>query len=512
MAMSRTLVLVRLSAMLLGAFIFGTAVAAAELRIGLQEDPDKLDPALARTFVGRIVFASLCDKLVDITPQLDYVPQLATSWGWSDDNKALTMELRQDVVFHDGTPFDAEAVKFNIERSLNLKGSNRASEVRPVDRVEVKGPHQVVLHLKEPYAPLLAQLSDRAGMMISPDAARKADSEGKEFAAATVCSGPFKFTERVAQDRIVLDRFDGYYDKDSIHLDRIVFLPIPDQTVRLANLQSGDLDIIERAPTQDLDTIRNDPGLQLASITSLGYQGLTFNIGNGPRAKGPMGQNAKLRQALELAIDREALNQVAFNGAYVVGNQPVPPENPFYAQGIPIPGRDVEKAKALVNEAGFDQVAFELMVANNPEQQRVGEIVQAMASEAGFDVKLKAMEFAAALDLQENGDFEVFAVGWSGRTDPDGNTHTHTETNGALNDGKYSNPRVDELLNQARATPDLEQRKKLYADAMEIVVNEDRPRVYLYHQVWYYGVRKSVTGFTPYPDGLIRPQGIQKAG
>jgi peptide/nickel transport system substrate-binding protein len=497
--------------LLASSFLVGTAMAA-ELRIGLQEDPDRLDPDLARTFVGRIVFSSLCDKLVEITPELEYVPQLATSWSWSEDGQVLAFELREGVVFHDGEPFDAEAAKFNIERSLNLPGSNRASEIRPVARVEVTGPHRIELHLSAPFAPLIAALSDRAGMMLSPKAAQEADGAGREFAAAPVCSGPFRFVERVAQDRIVLERFADYWDAERIAVDRVVFLPIPDQSVRLANLQSGDLDIIERAPTQDLQTIEADPNLDLVAVTSLGYQGITVNLNNGPRAQNPLGQDPRVREALELAIDRNALNEVAFSGAYVPGNQPVSPENPFYAKSLPIPERDVARAKALLAEAGHERVGFELMIANNPEQQRVGEIVQAMAAEAGFDIRLQAMEFAAALDRQTQGDFEAFLIGWSGRTDPDGNIHIFTETNGALNDGKYSSAEVDELLNAARLESDLEKRKELYAQAMAIFVGQDRPRIYLYHQRWFYGVRDRIDGFVAYPDGLIRPQDITKAG
>lgn len=506
----RTTRLGRTAALLAVSTLLAGAAAAAELRIGLQEDPDKLDPTLARTFVGRIVFASLCDKLVDITPTLDYVPQLATSWTLSDDGRVLTFELRPNVRFHDGTPMDAQAVVASLERHRTMKGSNRASEIRPVQKVEAAGPLTVRLELDKPFAPLLAQLSDRAGMILSPTALAKAEAEGREFALAPVCAGPFRFKERVAQDRIVLERFPDYWDAGRIRLERITFLPIPDQSVRLANLQSGDLDLIERVAPQDLDTVKKDPRLVFASIGSLGYQGITFNLGNGPRAQSPIGQKRELREAFELALDRQVLNEVAFQGAHLIGNQPVSPENPYYHQGLPIPARDVAKARALVRAAGFERVPVELMIPNNPEAQRVGEIVQSMTGEAGFDVKLLAIEFAAALDRQTKGDFEAFLIGWSGRTDPDGNIHTFTESKGALNDGKYSDPEVDRLLNEARLVGDPTARKALYAKAFEIFVGRDRPRVYLYHPRWLWAHRKEVEGFTPYPDGLIRPQGLRK--
>src|SRR5215472_8464581 len=230
------------------------------LRIGLAEDPDLLDPTMARTYVGRIVFASLCDKLVDISPELDIVPQLATEWRWTDNNKGLVMKIRSGVVFHDGDKMDAAAVKFSLERHLTLPGSNRKAEISALKSVEVVDDHTVKLVLDKPFAPLLAQLSNRAGMIVSQKAAEAA---GDKFGEHPVCAGPYKFTERIAQDRILVDRFVNYWNKDAVHFDRIVFLPIVDSTVRLSNVQSGQLDLIERLAATDLDAARKDARLKI---------------------------------------------------------------------------------------------------------------------------------------------------------------------------------------------------------------------------------------------------------
>src|SRR5258707_358368 len=303
-----------------------TAASAQTLRIGLADDPDMLDPTMARTYTGRIVFAALCDKLFDISPELEIVPQLATEWQWVDDNKGLVMKLRQGVKFQDGEPLDATAVKFSIERHLNMAGSNRKAEISAVSGVEIVDDHTVKLVLKAPFAPLLAALSDRAGMIVSPKAAQASG----DFANHPVCAGPYKFVERAAQDRIVLERFADYWNKDAVTFDRIVFMPIPDSTVRLANLQSGGLDMIERLAATDLDAARKDARLKVATSTGLGYQSLAINLNNGARAKNPLGQDPRLRQTLDLSIDRTALNQVVFNGLFTPGNQWVPPNNPFY--------------------------------------------------------------------------------------------------------------------------------------------------------------------------------------
>src|SRR3954469_13897822 len=268
--------------------------AQTTLRIGLAEDPDILDPTLARTYVGRIVFASFCDKLFDIDDKGNIVPQLALSHETSADGKQVTIKLRPNVKFHDGEPFDAEAAKFSIERHLTMTSSFRKPELAAVDHVEVVGPLTIKLVLKVPFSPLIAQLTDRAGMMVSPRAARAA---GDKFGLHPVCAGPYKFVERVQQDRIVFEKFADYWNKDNVFIDKVVFLPLVDATVRLANLKSGGLDLIERLLATDIKDVQADKRLKLSSAIELGYFGMTINLAN-DKAKGPRSQSEKVRQAL----------------------------------------------------------------------------------------------------------------------------------------------------------------------------------------------------------------------
>ncbi|MBV9151111.1 MAG: ABC transporter substrate-binding protein [Alphaproteobacteria bacterium] len=495
-----------LSAILTGA----SAQTPKTLRIGLAEDPDLLDPTLARTYVGRIVFASLCDKLVDISPELDIVPQLATAWQWTDGNKGLILKIRQGVKFQDGEPLDAAAVKFSLERHLNLPGSNRKAEISAVTGIDIVDDHTVKLVLSAPFAPLLAQLSDRAGMIVSPKAVQAAQSAGTDFSAHPVCAGTYKFTERVAQDRIVLDRFPNYWNKDAIHFDRIVFLPIVDATVRLANLQSGGLDLIERVAATDVDTVKKDGRLKLAEITGLGYTGITTNVDNGPRAKNPLGQNSRVREALELSIDRGALNQVVFNGLFQPGNQWQPPGNPYYVKSSPIPERDVAKAKQLLQAANAPHPSVTMTVPTTPEILQAAQVIQSMAAETGFDIKIQATEFASALDLAVKGDYEAFLIGWSGRTDPDGNIYNFVDCKAppGLNTEHYCDAEVDRELDAARQAADPAERMPHYEKVAEHVL-ADRPIIYLWHGKYLYGMTNKLAGFVPYPDGLIRPQGIK---
>ena len=342
------------------------AHAQTTLRIGLAEDPDALDPTTARTYVGRIVFAALCDKLFDIDEKLNIVPQLALSHETSADGKEVTIKLRPGVKFQDGEPFDAEAAKFSLDRHLTMPTSFRKPELAALDHVDVVDPLTIKLVLKTPYSPLIAQLTDRAGMMVSPKAAKE---EGDKFGLHPVCAGPYKFVERVQQDRIVFEKFADYWNKDNVFIDRIVFLPINDATVRLANLKSGGLDLIERVLATDIKDVRADPKLKLSTALELGYLGLTINIGH-DKNKGALSQSEKVRQALDLSIDREAINQVVFNGEFTPGNQWVSPEHPYYQKAFPIPKRDVEKAKALLKEAGVKlPVSVDLMVPKGAENE-----------------------------------------------------------------------------------------------------------------------------------------------
>src|SRR6266852_699532 len=479
--------------------------AQTTLRIGIAEDPDILDPSLGRTYVGRIVFSAVCDKLFDIDEKLNIVPQLALSHETSADGKEMTIKLRPGVKFHDGEPFDAEAAKFSIERHMTFPGSFRKSELASVDHVEVVDPLTIKLVLKTPYAPLIAQLTDRAGMMVSPKAAREA---GDKFGQHPVCAGPYKFVERVQQDRIVFEKFADYWNKDNVFIDRVVYLPIVDATVRLANLKSGGLDLIERVLATDIKDVRADSRLKLSTALELGYLGLTININN-DKSKGPLSQSEKVRQALDLSIDREAVNQVVFNGEFTPGNQWVSPEHPYYQKAFPVQKRDIAKAKALLKESGAAlPVSVDFMVPKGPENEAVAQVLQSMAAEAGFDLKIRLIEFATSFKQAQAGEFQAFLIGWSRRIDPDGNSYVFMHTKAPQNDGGYSNPEADKALEDARLVTDPVQRKAIYEKLTKIVLN-DEPLIYLYHRKLLIAHTTKLEGYKQMPDGLVRVIGLK---
>jgi peptide/nickel transport system substrate-binding protein len=494
----------RLAVLLLAAF--GGISSAQTLRFGLAEDPDVLDPTLARTFVGRVVFAALCDKLFDIDEKLNIVPQLATGYEWSADSKSLTIKVRPGVTFHDGEKLDAAAVKYNIERHKTLPGSNRRGELAPVASVDVVDPMTVRLNLSAPFAPLLAQLADRAGMMVSPKAAQDA---GDKFGVKPVCSGPFRFVERVAQDRIVLERYPNYWNKGNIFLEKVIYTPIVDATVRLANLKSGQLDLIERMAPSDVAGLKTDSRFHVAKITEIGYQGITINVGKSDLAqKNPLGKDPRVREAFELAIDREGIVQVVMEGEATVGNQWVAPDNPYYAKNMPVPKRDVAKAKALLAEAGVANPSFTLVTPTTSDAQKIAQVVQAMVKEAGFDVKIQSTEFATSLDMADKGQFEAYVLAWSGRADPDGNIYSFDACKQPLNYAGYCKPEVDEILNRSRTAREKAERQKAY-DQLAAIALKDRPIVYLFHRHWLWAYSTKLSGLRTIPDGLVRVQGLK---
>ena len=476
------------------------------LRIALKDDPDIMDPTLARTYTGRIVFAALCDKLFDINEKLEIVPQLATSYTWESPT-SLLIKLRDGVTFHDGEKFDAASVVYSLNRHLTLQGSFRRGEISAMDSAVAVDPLTVRITLKAPSAAFLSQLTDRAGMIVSPKAAEAA---GRDFGLHPVCTGPFSFVERVAQDRIVLQRYPGYWDAGRIHFARVIYRPIPDNNARLANVQTGTVEFAERMEPDDIATARANPRLAVAQVPELGYQNITININHGPRADTPMGHDARVRAAFELAMDRATINEVVYQGAYTPTAQAVPPASPYHVASIVPPARNVERARALLREAGVTTpLVVDMIVPNNPDLRQVAEVIQSMVAEAGFELKISTMEFASSLQVATRGEFETYLTGWSGRTDPDGNIWTFLHSRGPQNDGRYNNPEVDRLADAARQEADHDKRLALYAQLWQIAVVQDHARIYLWHRSNIVIHAARLSGYRPISDGMIRVQDLR---
>ena len=487
-----------------------TSMALAQqgetLRIGMRDDPDILDPTFSRTYVGTVVMTALCDKLFDFDAKLNIVPVLATGYEWAD-NRTLLIRLRPDVQFQNGEKFDADAVKYTLERHLNANGSFRRSEIGAMDHLEVVDPLTVRVVMKQAFSPFVAILTDRAGMMLPPKAA---EAGGKDFGLHPVCAGPFRFVERVAQDHITLERFPGYWDARA-HPLRPRHLPHHSRQQHPTGQPAGR----HVGSHRDRSARRGNGAARPEARAGVGAQSRLWRADH---------QHRQLSEGRDAAWSRRPRAARLRAGAGSRGDQSgglrrhdrpnaqaTSPLSPLYVEEIAPPKRDVAKARALLKEAGVaTPFPVPLVVYNTPQGVQTGEVIQSMAAEAGFAVQVNAMEFGTALATVQRGDYVVTLGGWSGLLDTDSNAWSFLHTGGALNRAGYSNPRVDALLDRARTVSDINERRDAYAGVWQ-QVSKDLPIIYLYTPRNITGLSRKVAGFTLLADGLLRLQDVRPA-
>lgn len=485
------------------------AAASGTLTVGLTAgEPDVLDPSLARTFSGREVFLTFCEKLYDLNAKAQIVPQLASALPTvSKDKLTVTIPVRKGIKFNDGTPLDAAAVVTSLQRDLTLKGSTRASELSPVNTVAAAGASKVVIHLKTPYSPLVAQLADRAGMVMSPTQLSKL---GDNFADNPICVGPYMYQGRVRGDSITVVKSPFYYDKKDVHFASIVFKVENNASAAAAALKAGDLQALDGVAASELAGVAASPNLKIVTAASLGYQGITLNIGNkNGLLKGysntgtAIASSPALREAFELAIDKRAMNRVIFLGTVLPGCGPISPASAWFDRSIKCPKFDPVKAKQLVQRSGVSNPTVHLMVPTGTVPLQLAQFIQSEEKAVGINVVIDPTDFVTSLSKADAGTYETFQIGWSGRVDPDGNIYQFVASDGSQNDSGYSNPRLDLILRNARKATTEHARRTLYHAAEKILL-QDRPLIYLYHGVTRAGIEKSLTGIKMYPDTLLR--------
>jgi len=412
--------------------------------------------------VERQVYYNMYDSLVTIDSSLKIKPGLATSWQYTDPT-TLQFTLRQGVKFHDGTDFNADAVKFNIDRILTAPTSPRKSELASVQSVEAPSPTTVIFHLKKPDAALLSQLVDRAGMILSPTAIQKggADFTRNPIGAGT---GPFMFVEWKRDDHLTLKKNPNYWVPGRPYLDELIYRPITDSNAALAALRTGDVDIAgtNAIADKDISSVKSDSSLIYKDVPGLSFGGFEIHSGGGIFA-----DKAK-RQAVAYALDRAQIIQNVFFNVHVLSNGPVPPTSWAYDPSEQIYAKpDVQKAKSMAT--GF---SFNLKTPNTPGSIQEATLIKDQLSKAGITVNIQTEEFGQVLTEAESHNFDAALVGWSGRIDPDGNMFGWFHTGGGFNDGQYSNPQVDSLLEQARSATDQATRKSLYDQAQKMLVDD----------------------------------------
>ena len=469
--------------------------ASRTLTVGLVSDPVTLDPALMASFFETTVQYNLHEPLVHATPDLKIEPGLASVA--TPDPLTYDFTLRPGLAFHDGTPIDAAAVKANFDRMLDpATASPRRSELAPVEGVAVTGPLTFTIKLKAPYAPLLQVLANRAGMMVSPAALK---ALGPDFAAKAVGAGPYRIVSWTKNAELVLERFPGYW-RGPAAIERIVFRPIADETVRLANLRSGTVQLVDAVPAQAVGGLSREAGVTLKQSPGLGFNGFSFNTTRPPF------DNVKVRQAFTTAVDRQAVLRAVYFGTGTVAAGGIPPSVAWAYDASFAPYKpSLDAAKKLLADAGIAApVPVTIIVTNSPAQVRTAEVIQAQANAAGFKVEVRQIDATSLITVLRQKEFDLCMSPWSGRSDPDGNLFNYFTRTGPNNFMGYGSDAVTDLLERARSASNQGERARLYRDA-EARIADDAPMLFLTFPATLQASVKALD-WLQYPDGAFRLQ------
>src|SRR5213593_1245844 len=381
------------------------------LRVGFYIEAATMDPHLSGSKVDRQVYHNIYEPLVTLDVKLGIKPGLAESWT-QPDPKTLVFKLRRDVKFHDGTDFTAEAAKFNFDRMKSEPKSIRKGEVANIDSVDVVDPFTIKINLKKPDASLLATLTDRAGMMISPKVVQERGAELQRNAKGAG-TGPFEFVEWVKDAHLVIKRNEGYRNRQGgPYLDRVRYRPILDDTVKLQSLQSGEIDVMDYVEPRDVAAVKADKNVVVLDVPSLAAFAYQLN-----HQKPPF-NNKALRQAVAYSLDLEQIVKGVWLNVGVPANGPIPPTNWAYDRGIAPIKRDLAKVKAKLAEGGQPNGFTFTMTTNNiPINVQEAEVIQAQLREASITMKIKLVDSATLLADGNSRNFEMISYQWSGRPD-----------------------------------------------------------------------------------------------
>jgi peptide/nickel transport system substrate-binding protein len=475
----------------------GKPVKGGTLTAAMARDATNFDPKAQNDVYSGVVLSQVVDTLYDIDRDGKAVGRLVEKTDNPSPN-IYVWTIRKGIKFHDGTDLNAEAVKFNLQRHIDDQKSVRYGDVRDITALDVTDPYTVKVTLKAPFAPFPVKLAGGAGYILSPTAVQKlGDTLPRDLTGAG--SGPYKFTSWQKDTQVVVDRNPNYWKKDSSgealpYLDKIIFKPFSDENVRLTNLKTGDADVlIANPPNKDVADLKKDPDLVVKQTPGIGWSFITTNTQKAPF------QKAEVRRALSYAIDRDAITKTVFFNNGEALDTPIPKTIPWAydnsAAAHPYAKRDIAKAKQELQTAGVQApIRFSFQISNaSPELQTTAELIKDQIKEAGFEMDIQLIEFATVVSNAAAGNYETIGLGWSGDVDAD-TLYTLFSTGLANNFAKYSNPEVDKLLNDGRATIDLAKRGDIYRQIVKIL-NEDQPWIVYYNSPQISTVRKSVQNY-----------------
>lgn len=471
------------------------------VKAGLGADVVTLDPLKSTALVDRQVMLNLYDTLVKVDQQNNIVADLATSWSYPSPTQLLFV-LRTDVKFQDGTPFNADAVVFNINRILSTPSSPRFSEISNVENVQAIDASHVQFNLKKPFSPLLATLSDRSGMILSPTALKKPGAN-IDSSPINAGSGPFQFVQWVKGDHLTIKRNPNYWLKDDQgnqlpYLQSITYRPITNGSVMFNNLETSNINVADGIDPTDVPNAKSNPGLVYKEAPGLSFGGFMLNV------KVPPLNNVHVRRAIEWGTNRQEILHTVLQDIGILSQGPIPPSSWAYSSSFTPYSYNVANAKAELAQSGISgPIAFTLLISSgSPTTTQEAQFIQSELQAAGITVNIKQETFATILSDTQAHQFQAALIGWSGRPDPDGNMYSWFHTGGGNNNMQYSNPQVDSLLDAARTTSDKTQRTSDYQQAQQLIL-QDSPYVFINHGVSAQITTSNIKNFTLLPTGII---------
>jgi peptide/nickel transport system substrate-binding protein len=474
----------------------GKPVYGGTLRIAFASDTKTLDPTFSVNFSERQPLYLIYNTLLAINPDSSIGPELAERWEILDEGKRLVLHLRKGVTFHDGTPFDAAAVKFNLDRRLDpaLSSPLRPQLVLILDSVEVTDASTVTFHLKSPSPAFLGMLAQREGFMISPAAVAK---YGKDFATHPVGTGPFIFKEWTPGSSLTVEKNPHYWEPGKPYLDRIIFNDTANSIVGMQRLLTGEVDYLSGLSPIDVRQIEKRPEIHLDQGPASRWYGLQWQVDRPPF------NNPALRQAIAYAIDRKRMVDILMSGKAPIAEAITPPGLWWFDPSLHSNPYDPVKAKAILAQAGLTHVELSLSTPQITLLQQINQLVQEQLKAVGITVRLEPIAQSDWYPRLSQGLIDFSPIRWSQRPDPDGLFPLLLRSTGAQNSTRYHNPEVDKLLDLGRNTPDQNARRQIYWQAQEIVAR-DLPYVPLFFSVEYAAMRSNVHNHVWIPDEIPR--------
>lgn len=474
----------------------GTPVSGGTLNVGFISDLRTMNPLESTQWTERQILFLMFDRLVDLNPDFSLKPGLAKSWEFENDGKRVILHLQEGVKFHDGTPFNAEAVKWNLDARLDPDGnsSQRKQLADVIESVEVVDDATVAINLSSPYPPLLSLFADRAGLMASPAAAEK---YGEDVGSHPVGTGPFKMQEWTRGAKLTLTRNEEFWQEGMPYLDAVNFHDIPSNLIGVQRMSIGELDYVGQLTPLDTKLAEASPDIKLEPSAGGLWFSLQWKWDSEPY------NNPELRRAVAHALNRDRINEILWEGEGVISDGFTPDGLWWTPDDLMHYEYDPDKARQILADAGLEGTKLQLAAPSGDALRRFAELAHEDLNAVGLEVELQPVPQSEYYAKTVAGEIRFTPMRWTQRADPDGLIQYLFASDGTANSSKYSNPQVDEWIYEARVLTDQAKRKELY-DNVQRQISEDLPYMPVGFSREFSALRSEVHGFVAMPDMIPR--------